>query len=172
MDFKKIRRKSKGRTRYWYALPPNANLRNMSKPLTSACELCKCWGDVWARIRVDTPCRWDVHKLSLARGNINVESSGPAIQAPQDNKAGYTWQQVRLGMHTKYAYTSDFMYVWTREIIILEWFLKDHVTLKTGVMMLKIQLYHHRNKLHFKIHKNRKVTLNCNNISQYCWLLI
>jgi len=26
---------------------------------------------------------------------------------------------------------------------ILEWFLKDHVTLKTGVMMLKIQLYHH-----------------------------
>ncbi len=24
--------------------------------------------------------------------------------------------------------------------IILEWFLKDHVTLKTGVMILKIQL--------------------------------
>ncbi len=33
-----------------------------------------------------------------------------------------------------------------------EGFLKDHVTLKTGVMMLKIQLYHHRNKLHFKIY--------------------
>ncbi len=27
-----------------------------------------------------------------------------------------------------------------QQIIILEWFLKDHVTLKTGVMMLKIQL--------------------------------
>jgi len=26
------------------------------------------------------------------------------------------------------------------QIIILEWFLKDHVTLKTGGMMLKIQL--------------------------------
>ncbi len=35
-------------------------------------------------------------------------------------------------------------------IRILEWFLKDHVTVKTGVMMLKIQLYHHR-KLHFNI---------------------
>ncbi len=30
---------------------------------------------------------------------------------------------------------------------ILEWFLKDHVTLKTGVMMLKIQRHHHRNTL-------------------------
>jgi len=28
---------------------------------------------------------------------------------------------------------------------------KDHVTMKTGVMILKIQLYHHRNKIHFKI---------------------
>ncbi len=28
-----------------------------------------------------------------------------------------------------------------KKIGILEWFLKDHVTLKTGVMMLKIQLY-------------------------------
>jgi len=26
------------------------------------------------------------------------------------------------------------------QISMLEWFLKDHVTLKTGVMMLKIQL--------------------------------
>jgi len=25
------------------------------------------------------------------------------------------------------------------QILILEWFLKDHVTLKTGVMMLNIQ---------------------------------
>jgi len=32
-----------------------------------------------------------------------------------------------------------------QQINILEWFLKDHVTLKTGVMMLKIQLCHYRN---------------------------
>ncbi len=31
-------------------------------------------------------------------------------------------------------------------ISILEWFLKDHVTLKAGVMMLKIHLGHHRKK--------------------------
>jgi len=43
-----------------------------------------------------------------------------------------------------------------QKIIILERFLKDHETLKTGIMMLKIQPYHHKNKLHFKIHKNRK----------------
>jgi len=30
-------------------------------------------------------------------------------------------------------------------------FLKDHLTLNTGVMMLKIHLCHHRNKLHSKI---------------------
>ncbi len=30
------------------------------------------------------------------------------------------------------------------------------MTLKTGVMMLKIQLCHHRNKLHFKIYSNRE----------------
>ncbi len=39
-----------------------------------------------------------------------------------------------------------------RFISILEWILKDHVTLKTGEMMLKIQLYDDRNKLHFKIY--------------------
>ncbi len=27
-----------------------------------------------------------------------------------------------------------------QQISILEWFLKDHVTLKTGVMIMKIQL--------------------------------
>ncbi len=35
------------------------------------------------------------------------------------------------------------------QIIILKWFLKDHVTLKTGVMMLKNQLWHHREKIAF-----------------------
>jgi len=42
------------------------------------------------------------------------------------------------------------------------------MTLKTGVMMLKIQLYHHRNKLHFK-------QKSVNNISQYyssCCIMI
>ncbi len=33
----------------------------------------------------------------------------------------------------------DMMFL-DQQISILEWFLKDHVTLKTGVMMLKIQL--------------------------------
>jgi len=60
-----------------------------------------------------------------------------------------------------------------------ELFLKDHVTLKTGVMMTKIQLYiHYRNTLHFKIYSNRKnffllyrlyFFLNCGTIlKQYC----
>ncbi len=34
-----------------------------------------------------------------------------------------------------------------QQISISEWFLKNHVTLKTEVMMLKIQLCHYRNKL-------------------------
>ncbi len=38
---------------------------------------------------------------------------------------------------------------------------EDHVTLKTGAMMLKIQYY-------IKIYPNWKAILNCNNISQYC----
>jgi len=38
------------------------------------------------------------------------------------------------------------------QISNLERFLKDHVTLKNGVMMLKIQLCHHMNKLNFKIY--------------------
>ncbi len=29
-----------------------------------------------------------------------------------------------------------------QQVSILEWFLKDHVTLKPGVMMLKTQLWH------------------------------
>ncbi len=46
------------------------------------------------------------------------------------------------------------------QISILEWFLKDHVTLKTGV----IQLWYHINTLHIQIYSNRKVILNCNNM--------
>jgi len=33
----------------------------------------------------------------------------------------------------------------------------NDVTQTTGVMMLKIQLCRHRNKLHFKIYSNRKL---------------
>ncbi len=35
----------------------------------------------------------------------------------------------------------------------------------TEVMILKIQLWHHMNKLHFEIYSNK--ILNCNTISQY-----
>jgi len=45
--------------------------------------------------------------------------------------------------------------------MILELFLKDHETLKTGVMMLNFQLCPHMKKVHFKIYKNLKVILNC-----------
>ncbi len=41
-----------------------------------------------------------------------------------------------------------------QQIITLEGFLKDHVTPKTGVIVLTIQLFHHRNKLHFKMYSN------------------
>jgi len=34
-----------------------------------------------------------------------------------------------------------------QQIIKLEGLLKDHVTLKTGVMLLNIQLCHHRNQM-------------------------
>ncbi len=49
-----------------------------------------------------------------------------------------------------------------RHISKLERFLKNHVTLKTGVMMLKIQLWNHMNKLHFRMYKI-KVIWNCSN---------
>ncbi len=55
---------------------------------------------------------------------------------------------------------------------ILEWFLKDHVTMKTGVMMLKIQLCISRINYIFKYFQY-KPFLNCNNISQYyCFYFI
>ncbi len=45
------------------------------------------------------------------------------------------------------------------------WALNQHIGmisegLKTGVMMLKIQLCHHRNELHFKMYSYRE-TINC-----------
>ncbi len=59
------------------------------------------------------------------------------------------------------------------QISILGGFLKDHVTLKTAVMILKIQRCHHRNKLHLKCKyysRYLRVILYCNYISQYyCW---
>ncbi len=47
-------------------------------------------------------------------------------------------------------------YIDLKKKCILEWFLKDHVALKTGVMMLKNTALHHRNKFHFKMYLNRK----------------
>ncbi len=50
------------------------------------------------------------------------------------------------------------------QISILEWLLRDHVTLKTGVMAADFQLCYHRNKSCCKklIKKSKKVILNCN----------
>jgi len=51
--------------------------------------------------------------------------------------------------------------------IILEWFLKDHMTVKTGVMMLKIRRFAIKGINYiFKIYWNRK-QLNQMYISQY-----
>ncbi len=41
-----------------------------------------------------------------------------------------------------------------QQISILELFFKNDGTLKTGVMMLSIQLCHHNKKLYFKINNN------------------
>ncbi len=49
------------------------------------------------------------------------------------------------------------------QISILKWFLKNHVTLKTGVMAAA----KNRNKIHFKIQWHRNIILICNIISQY-----
>ncbi len=51
------------------------------------------------------------------------------------------------------------------QISISEWYLKDDVTLKTGVMMLTIQLCHLKNKLHFKIYQIENILNHI--ISQY-----
>jgi len=45
-------------------------------------------------------------------------------------------------------------------ISLLEWFLKDHVT-------LKIQLYHHRNTVHLIIYFKNAIIVNCNNITVF-----
>ncbi len=52
----------------------------------------------------------------------------------------------------------------------LEWFLKDHVTLKTGVMMLKIQLYHH--KYIFSKYIKIEITITTPNIPVFTVFLI
>ncbi len=50
------------------------------------------------------------------------------------------------------------------QISILEWLLRDHVTLKTGVMAADFQLCYHRNKSCFKkwLKQTKTVILNCN----------
>ncbi len=54
---------------------------------------------------------------------------------------------------------------------ILQWFLKDHVTLKTGVMMLKNSALHHRNKLHFKVYKIENFVITTKIVILYFTLL-
>ncbi len=49
------------------------------------------------------------------------------------------------------------------QISILEWFLKNYEIVKTGVMILKIQLWHHRNTFDFEIYKKNELI----NIAQY-----
>ncbi len=54
-----------------------------------------------------------------------------------------------------------------QQISILEWFLKDHVTL-TEVMAAEISALHHRNKLHVKIDLHLfNNYFKFNSISQY-----
>ncbi len=52
-------------------------------------------------------------------------------------------------------------------ISILEWFLKDHVTMKTGVMMLKIQLCITGINYILKCSAIKTVILNYNNMSHF-----
>ncbi len=54
-----------------------------------------------------------------------------------------------------------------QQISILEWFLKDHVTLKTGVMMLKTLIWTQDYIIFEPILPLKTVTLNCNNISLF-----
>ncbi len=59
-----------------------------------------------------------------------------------------------------------------QQISILEWFLKDHVTYHTGVMMLKIQLYNHSNKLYLKyIQTENWIEIILQNISFIAFLI-
>ncbi len=53
------------------------------------------------------------------------------------------------------------------EISILEWFLTDHVPLKTGVMMLKIQLWITGINYFFKYIKVEIIYFNYDNILEY-----
>jgi len=56
-------------------------------------------------------------------------------------------KRMHHGFHKYVAVKKRKMFL-EQQVIILEWFLKDHMTLKTGAIMLEIQ--------HFKIYSNRK----------------
>jgi len=53
-----------------------------------------------------------------------------------------------------------------QQINILEQFLKDHVTLKTGIMAADISALQSQEKILFNIYLNRKQVFSVNNISQ------
>ncbi len=81
------------------------------------------------------------------------------------NKEGVFLRRVILYHHTLIQFNIfmciSFFFIMGLRLVV---FLKDHVTLKTGIMMLKIQFCHHGNILHFKILLNRKLIvklLNC-----------
>ncbi len=58
------------------------------------------------------------------------------------------------------------------QISILEWFLRDHVTDHvTGALMLKIQLCHHKNQLHFKIQVYKYFTILLFTVFLIKWML-
>ncbi len=52
-----------------------------------------------------------------------------------------------------------------------EWFLKDHVTLKTEVMAAENSASHHRNRFIFKYVKIENILLNCK-VSQYYYFTV
>ncbi len=51
---------------------------------------------------------------------------------------------------------------------------EDHVTLKTGVMMLKIQLWSQKYIIFYSMLQQKTISLNCNtgNIAQYIFFCI
>ncbi len=59
-----------------------------------------------------------------------------------------------------------------QQINKLEWFLKDHVTLKTGVMIMKIQLYITWINYILKSIPIEKLILNWNNILLCLWFAL
>ncbi len=75
-------------------------------------------------------------------------------------------QKKRLVLSKKYSAAQ--LISTLKKIIILEWFLKGHVTLNTGVMLMKIQLYiMWINYILKYINQQKMLLLNSKHILQY-----